>query len=267
MKRSKLDKAKGRYQAGERFALIPRDVLESGAYRALPDWAKAVLVALAGQYKGIANGDLSLTWAEARSLGVSSQWKLRAGIKLAERAGLCDVTRPGGNVAGGEKKATLYALGWLPIAPSEKYENPSGSLLKPLNRWATWARPDDWEVQMTAERRRAQAKPHPTRVAQPAPPVRSGNALFRHTREDRSDGKAATHGRVTSGDLGQDAESRVIRLIESQPHLNDFDVAKAVGWRVDPFRVGSLRERLGANLPSASEPNGHEAGLARSKHS
>ncbi len=242
MKRSRLHKAKGRYQAGERFALIPRQILESCAYGALPDWAKTALFALAGQFKGAGNGDISLTWAEARSLGISAQWKLRAGIKLAERVGLCDITRLGGNVAGGEKKPTLYALGWLPIAPSDKYENPPGSLLKPLNRWATWTRPDDWEAQVARERHKAQAKPHYTRGDQAAPPVGCGEGHSHHTREEREYGKAAPHEGVTSRDLGRDGEIRVLRLIEAQPHLSDFDIAKAIGWKVDPYTIRTLRQ-------------------------
>lgn len=164
MKRSKLLTTKGRYQAGEHFARVPREVLESAAYGTLPDRAKASVFALAGQYRGSRNGDLSLTWREARQLGVSAQWKLRAGLKLAERVGLIELTRPGGNVAGGEKRPTLYALGWLPIEHSDKFTSPPGSTLKALNRWATWERPHDWHLQTKTERRKAQAKKngHPT---------------------------------------------------------------------------------------------------------
>jgi hypothetical protein len=244
VKRSKLLRNRGRYQPGEHFALVPCQVMESDAYRALPDWAKVPVVALAGQYRGARNGDISLTWREARQLGVSAQWKLRAGLKLAERVGLIDMTRLGGNVAGGEKWPTLYALGWLPIEHSDKFTSPPGSTLKALNRWATWTRPHDWDLQTKTERHKSQAKKngHPTRVDQTAPPVNSESEPTRHTRGEREHRKPDTHGRVTSRDLPRGAEISALRLLEAQPHLSNFDVAKAMAWKIDPYRIGVLRQ-------------------------
>lgn len=244
MKRPKLTRARARFASGEHFAMLPRAVLESDAYRYLPDWAKSVVTALAGQFRGSGNGDLSLTWQEAKTLGVSNEWKLRAGIKLAERTGLCVLTRPGGNVAGGEKKPNLYALGWLPIQHSEKYQTPPGTLLKAPNEWATWKRPDNWLDQIEAERLKAQGKknPHHTRVEEPAPHGGRGYGNSRRTRVAQGKGFAASHGRETSRDLGRDREDRVLALINSQPHLTDFDIARAVQWKVDPSRIRMLRE-------------------------
>ena len=247
MKRRRIDRSIGRYQSGEHFARLPREVLEGAAYRALPDWAKIDVVALAAQYRGARNGDISLTWLEARALGVSSEWKLRAGMKLAVITGLVEITRPGGNVAGGEKEPTLYALGWLPIEKSEKFEAPPGSILKAPDRWATWTRPDDWPTVIEAERRRAQGKKkgHHTRGEQAAPPVRGDKAHSRYTREAQPRNFDATHGGAISRDLGRGVESRALLLIDSQPHLSDFDIAKALNWKIDAYRVATLREKSG----------------------
>jgi hypothetical protein len=239
---SRRQRSRHRYQSGEHFALLPCEVLESAAYRALPDWAKPVLVALAGKYRGARNGDISLTWTEARALGVSGEWKLRAGIKLADSVGLIDITRPGGNVAGGEKIPSLYAVGWLPIEPSDKFEQPLGTLLKAANRWANWSRPDDWPERVKAERLRAQGKKrHHTRVGKLASHVRGDVDCDHNTRAERSNAFLATHVGAISRDLGGDTEAKVFRLLASQPHLSDFDIAKALNWKIDPHRVRTLR--------------------------
>lgn len=248
MKRPKLTRAKARFASGEHFAMLPRAVMESEAWRYLPDWGKTVTTALAGQYRGSGNGDLSLTKEEARILGVSPEWKLRAGLKIAERAGLIVLTRPGGNVSGGEKKPNLYALGWLPIQHSEKFAVPPGTLLSPPNGWCEWKRPADWAQQIEVERRKAQGKkkPHHTRVGQHAPHGGRDNASFRHTRVERRGQLAASHGGETSRDLGweRDNEAKVRNLFICQPHLSDFDIARALRWKVDPARVAALRQTV-----------------------
>ncbi len=55
MKRPRLTRARARFASGEHFALLPRAVMESEAWRYLPDWAKAVVAALAAQYRGSGN--------------------------------------------------------------------------------------------------------------------------------------------------------------------------------------------------------------------
>ena len=243
IKPRRRDRAKGRYQSGEYFARLPAEVLGSVAYRSLPDFAKVCLIALAGQYRGKGNGDLSLTWSEAHDLGVSTEWKLRAGIRLLDTVGLLEITRPGGNVAGGEKIPTLYALGWLSIPQSEKFESPPGSLLKPLNRWATWNRPDDWSEQIETARRHAQGKlkRHHTREEQVATHGRSDNGKCHVTREEQGKPFIATHGGESSRDIGVRPDVAALKLIESQPHLTDFDIAKALKWKIEPGKVQSLR--------------------------
>lgn len=131
-------------RSGERFAQIPEAVLQSDAYRALPDYARVCLVAIASRFTGHNNGDLSLSEADARSRGVSPKWKLRAGIKLLEACGLISVTRRGRLSAGG-KLCSLYALTWRETAPSDKYDQPSVLAKKATNAWAHWKKPDDWD--------------------------------------------------------------------------------------------------------------------------
>lgn len=101
-------------QRGERYALIPRDVMESDAYRALPDWCVRVLVALAVQYYGSRNGSLALPVAEAQRLGVRQPWRLYAGLRILEAAELIVCTRRG-HLSRGTRHASVYAITWKQI--------------------------------------------------------------------------------------------------------------------------------------------------------
>ena len=46
------------------------EVMSSAAYNAQPDYAKVVLFALAGQFRGGNNGNISLVMRDAKALGV-----------------------------------------------------------------------------------------------------------------------------------------------------------------------------------------------------
>ena len=154
----------GRMRPGNTYALIPSEVLGSEAYAALPDWAARVLPALAAQFRKTNNGDLSLTWKEARSLGVSSEWKLRAGLSLLEAVGLVEVMRRG-RIESGRGICSLYALGWRQIDPSDKHDVPSIVAVAAPMRWATWNRPGDWQSRLDNARRNAQGKKPDRRYA------------------------------------------------------------------------------------------------------
>lgn len=157
MGRSRHRYQDGRSRVADTFARLPDEVLRSAAYVALPDFAARVLVAVAAKYRGSNNGDLSLTANEARALGVHPEWKLRAGLWTLEAVGLVVSTRRG-MISMGRGVCSLYALGWVQIEASEKYDMPTKVAKPPLNHWAKWHPPADWKRQVDAQRRRAQGK-------------------------------------------------------------------------------------------------------------
>lgn len=131
---------------GERYALLPREVLESVAYLALTDWARTVLIALLAQFNGMNNGTLALPFSQARTLGVSAQWKLYAGLRLLEAVELILCTRRG-RLEGGTKLPSLYAVTWRGIdEPKEAviFDAGIGPCPIPSQRWARWEKPADW---------------------------------------------------------------------------------------------------------------------------
>ena len=120
--------------------------MNSIAYAAVPDAAKVALFALAARFNGHNNGNLSLTFAEAKKLGVAYQWKLYAGLQLLKMTELVLCTRQG-LVARGTKICSLYALTWREIheAPSNVYYD-AGITSGPFPRhaWSKWEKPPDW---------------------------------------------------------------------------------------------------------------------------
>lgn len=145
---------------GARYALIPREALESEAYRALPPWAVLVLLALAVQYYTGRGGHLALPWSEARGLGVRTQAHLYGGLQILEAVELIQCTRRG-HLAGGRQLSTLYALTWHPVndAPAGvTYDAGISVTLQPSNAWARWTRPEDWDEHVLRIARRAKGK-------------------------------------------------------------------------------------------------------------
>lgn len=138
-------RATGRFEPGEHFAAIPVDVMESEAFAALPDYAIPVLVALAAQYRGQNNGNLSLTCTQARQLGVHSSWKVRAGLQLVSMVGLVERTRQG-KMSHGRGVCALFALTWKPVDPTPQAFPPIEYKRPPGNGWAKWKRPENWRV-------------------------------------------------------------------------------------------------------------------------
>ena len=142
---------------GERYALLPREVLESEAYRALPPPAVVVLLALAVQYYGTRNGSLALTWADAPALGVRSQAQLYGCLRILEAADLIHCTRRG-LLRGGRQLPNLWALSWRPIdeaAAGVTYDTGTSISPTPTNAWARWKKPADWDEIVRTIRRRA----------------------------------------------------------------------------------------------------------------
>jgi len=146
--------------SGERYALFPREILESASYLSLPDWCVRVLNALTVQYYGTRNGCLALPVEEAKRLGVRQPWRVYAGLRLLTMCDLAMCTRRGRLHRGG-KLASLYALTWRGIdAPADGviFDAGIGQCPLPSNAWARWQRPDDWDAQVTSICRRAQGK-------------------------------------------------------------------------------------------------------------
>jgi hypothetical protein len=135
-----------RVERGERYALIPEEVMEHESYHSQPDWARSVLFALAARYNGNNNGDLSLPFSEAKRLGISAQWKLYAGLRLLEKADLIQCTRRG-RLERGTKLASLYALTWRGINECASVSFDAGISCCPIpaNAWVKWAKPDNWK--------------------------------------------------------------------------------------------------------------------------
>jgi hypothetical protein len=134
--------------SGEHYALLPREVLESAAYHAAPDWSRSVLIALAVQYTGTRNGSLALPVAEASALGVRQTWQLYAGLSLLDKCSLISCTRRG-RLEQGKKLASLFALTWRGIdEPRDGVTYDAGTRVCPVpsHAWAKWTRPADWDA-------------------------------------------------------------------------------------------------------------------------
>lgn len=165
-------------------AQIPVEVLESEAYRAMPDYAVRVLIALASEYRGANNGDLSLPLARARRQGIRTQWKVSVGIALLEQVGLIERMRIG-HISRGKGVSALFALGWRETDPSPKYDRALRCRQPAPNRWAAWTKPADWKEIEKRYKHKAQGKdPNAvsTRVKRFAPPECIDDAQFPSTR-------------------------------------------------------------------------------------
>ena len=97
-----------------RFVRIPVEVMESAAWRWLPDFAKVVVVGLAGQFTGYNNGGLEFTEQQASEVGISKN-PLYTGLRLAVHAGLVNRTMPARRQSGKGIPAK-YALTWEKLA-------------------------------------------------------------------------------------------------------------------------------------------------------
>jgi hypothetical protein len=244
------------YVAGETFARLPTEVLQSEAFRALPDFAARVLVAIAAQYHGKGNGDMSLTKPEALAYGVAPPWKLAAGVQLLVMTGLIERTRVG-RIQDGKGISSLYSLGWVQTDASSKYDAPLVVAQPAPNRWAKWQKPTDWLDFVERARRTAQGKKiaQSPRVYQAGQPGVSERAAFqspRVTQERRFAGQpgvspseisaGGSAERRIRGDGRRDVDRAVGRLITLQPHLPDGDVARSC--RTDVMHVARVREKL-----------------------
>ena len=121
-----------RHAPGERFAMLPVEVLDSDAFRWLPSFAVRVLVALAARYFGINNGGLELTVKEAERFGIK-RTELYAGLKLLAFAGLIKKTVEE-RKSSGKGVPAKYALSWQPTDEFPAYNILANE--RPANTWA-----------------------------------------------------------------------------------------------------------------------------------
>lgn len=129
------------------YAQVTVEVMSSAAYNAQPDYAKVVLFALAGQFRGGNNGNISLVMRDAKALGVPHAWKLYAGLALLKKGDLILCTRQG-RLERGKKLCSLYALSWRGVdIPPENVTYDAGVWPCPLptHSWAKWTMPSDWK--------------------------------------------------------------------------------------------------------------------------
>ena len=122
------------------YALIPRKVVQSAAYQALPDWAVRVLLAYACQYNGRNNGRLVVTTWNFDRLGVRARWHVRASTRLLEATGLIERT----------DEPTTYALTWLARSIVDDDE-----VVEPSDRWQEWEKPKEWRAIVSEAKRDA----------------------------------------------------------------------------------------------------------------
>ncbi|HEX5960743.1 MAG TPA: hypothetical protein VFY97_05805 [Rhodanobacteraceae bacterium] len=104
-------KVKGRKDSGQRFALIPSEVIHSANWSHTSKPCRALVTDVAVQFSGHNNGDLTASISVMRPLGWTSSDTLRALLREAQHYGLLVMTRQGGLLIG----ASLYALGWRPV--------------------------------------------------------------------------------------------------------------------------------------------------------
>lgn len=215
----------------------------------MPDWATRVLTALAAQWRGKVNGEITLTNAEAVLYGIHPRWKLHAALPLLIQSGLIERMRVG-RIERGKGIASLYALGWEQIDASNKYDIPLKIAQPPPNAWAQWKKPDDWQQIVDRERRKAQGKKiaQLTRVTQASQPVCTEKPGRQSTRVSRSLSFTGPP-RLSPLEISPEAAQKVRKLIAALPHLSDQEAATML--KVDELAVRRIRAGLQPACSSA----------------
>lgn len=112
MARDRL-RTKGRRESGN-FAMLPDVVLRSPEAHSVPGEAIRLLVALAAQYNGSNNGNLSAALSVLRAYGFTSSDTVSRNLRKLEGTGLIVRTRDG-MFSCGVPACALYALAWKRI--------------------------------------------------------------------------------------------------------------------------------------------------------
>lgn len=103
---------------GESFLALPRSVMESPQFIALPPHAVKLLIDLGAQYRGDNNGDLSAAWKLMKPRGWHSEATLAKAKRALLDAGFIFEARKGYR----PNVCSLYALTWLDIDASPKHD-------------------------------------------------------------------------------------------------------------------------------------------------
>jgi len=124
-------KAKARKTKGQ-FVNIPHSVLEDERFMRLSSKARALLIDMCHQIRfgkhGIKNnGDLCTAWGYMQKRGWGSAGTVHAAKNELIDSGWLIQTRQGG-----KRKPSLYAIAWLRINESEKYDDGIKATDRPL---------------------------------------------------------------------------------------------------------------------------------------
>lgn len=169
-KRARLTGRQGQRE-GQRYAMLPVEVLTSAACQSLSGMEFKVLVILAAQFHGANNGSLTLPLSASRRFGIRSNDTLKRGLHTLLDRGLIELTHQGGLPPYGCSK---YALCWWEL------NNPRGSLvpLRPTSK--KWV---DWVESPVSRRRKAPGQSGESAKSGPATgPARSDQRT--HVAED-----------------------------------------------------------------------------------
>ena len=98
-------------RTGNSFLSIPHHVLDHENFRCLSPRATKLAIDIAAQYRGNNNGDLCATMSVMQSRGWTSSDQLAKAKKELLEKDVIWIARQGGY----PKKASLYALTWIPI--------------------------------------------------------------------------------------------------------------------------------------------------------
>jgi len=127
-------KATGRRGPSERYAYLPKEMLQSAAYKSLSHAGRSYLTALAAECNGSNNGKIKFTREVAESYGFTSAGTRSACLTELEKRGFIRFTA---KVKGPNPRrhCDLIRLTWHPM-----YEYLSWNLpdMPPTNDWDKW---------------------------------------------------------------------------------------------------------------------------------
>lgn len=109
-------KTKARRPSGQRFAMLPVDLVMHVSVTTLDHAAFRVLVVLATEYRGKNNGAVGITRAQAKAAGVGGKNTLYRALKNLIDRGLIEITSHASRVP---PRPAMYSMAWLPVDDTE----------------------------------------------------------------------------------------------------------------------------------------------------
>lgn len=135
------ERTKGR-SGTQRYVGILHRVWRHPRFVALTPVALKLLIDMLGQYNGLNNGDLHAAWSVlSRDRGWNSKDTLHRALKELMQSKVLFRTRQGKPI-GGTRIPSLYAVTWLDLDPSDKYDPRTTSEFASLRQ----AENDPWKV-------------------------------------------------------------------------------------------------------------------------